>query len=72
MAALLTLAGAGVALLVNDKDAAVTMRPAAAVAAREEPEPAVVGGGQARGMRSGNGGMPRMGRRRGGPGKRSK
>jgi MFS family permease len=42
-AAVLTLLGAGMALLINDKDAAVSMQPAAEAAA--EREPAIVAGG---------------------------
>ncbi len=46
VAALLTLIGAGMALLINDKDAAVSMQPAAATGPpAEEPEPAMVAGG---------------------------
>jgi EmrB/QacA subfamily drug resistance transporter len=44
VAALLTLIGAAMSLLVNDKDAAVSMRQAEAEPA-QEPEPAMVAGG---------------------------
>jgi hypothetical protein len=46
VAAMLTLVGASMALLINDKDAAVSMRPAAVGAPVEAPETALVAGGQ--------------------------
>jgi hypothetical protein len=42
---MLTIVGAGMALLINDKDAAVSMRPAAVGRPVEEPEPVMVAGG---------------------------